>query len=247
MPNATLTKPENKASSKSKSMGDESMIVKLGNLDKMLELAGQVIIVSSNLNALGRQIHQGSTISRNVADDVKDLAITSSRISSDLHSLVSDVRTVGMGDLFARFRRLARDTSRRLGKAIKFEVEGEGINIDKKISEKIYDPIAHQIRNAIDHGIESSQRRIELGKDPVARFVFVFEIWRTRRLSKSPTMAAGSMMKRFASVLSIQGLATLRRLVDFRVRDFMNIYICLVFRRLQRLRRLRAEVLGWML
>ena len=149
------------------SSGEESMVVRLSRLDKMLELAGEVIIVSSNLSALSHQIQPGVQVSDHLVEDAKDLAITSSRISSDLHNLVTDVRTVDMSDLFARFRRLARDTSRRLGKAVRFEVEGEEVTIDKKISEKIYDPVAHQIRNAIAHGIEDEETRKRAGKDAV--------------------------------------------------------------------------------
>lgn len=168
MSNATIdTVKKDTQTSASNDVIDESMAVRLSCLDNMLDLAGEVIIVSSNLNAISHDIREGITISKDVSEDIKDLAITSTRISSDLHSLVSNVRTVTLGDLFARFRRLARDASRRVGKAIRFEVEGEDICIDKKISEKIYDPIAHQVRNAIAHGIESEQIRIAAGKDPV--------------------------------------------------------------------------------
>ncbi|MFW6256344.1 MAG: ATP-binding protein, partial [Candidatus Sumerlaeota bacterium] len=59
--------------------------------------------------------------------------------------------------------------SRRLGKPIHFELEGEDITIDKKISEKIYEPIAHQIRNAMAHGIETEDERRRAGKDPMGR------------------------------------------------------------------------------
>lgn len=163
----TATIEKNLKSATSSPSSQESMIVRLSSLDNMLELAGEVIIVSSNLNAISREIKEGSKISRILSDNVKDLAITSSRISSDLHNLVTDVRTVGMGELFSRFRRIARDTSRRLGKAIRFELEGEDICIDKRTSEKIYDPIAHQIRNSMAHGIEDKETRIKMGKDPV--------------------------------------------------------------------------------
>lgn len=168
MSNQTIEMVEQNSKSHINSMANqESMIVRLSSLDNMLELAGEVIIVSSNLNAMSREIQEGAKVSRVLADNVKDLAITSSRISSDLHNLVTDVRTVGMSDLFARFRRIARDTSRRLGKVIRFELEGEEICIDKRTSEKIYDPIAHQIRNAMAHGIEDKETRQKLGKDPV--------------------------------------------------------------------------------
>lgn len=162
---ATIEKQHKKNTSAPSS--EQSMVVRLSRLDNMLELAGQVIIVSSNLNSISREIREGAAISHILCEDIKDLAITSTRISADLHSLVTDVRTVDMGDLFARFRRLARDTSRRLGKTIRFEVEGEDICIDKKTSEKIYDPIAHQIRNAIAHGIENEKTRKNAGKDQV--------------------------------------------------------------------------------
>ncbi len=165
--NAATIEQNPKSSSSPSQSTQESMIVRLSSLDNMLELAGEVIIVSSNLNAMSREIQEGAEVSRTLSDNVKDLALTSSRISSDLHNLVTDVRTVGMGGLFARFRRIARDTSRRLGKVIRFELEGEDICIDKRTSEKIYDPIAHQIRNAIAHGIEDKQTRIKLEKDPV--------------------------------------------------------------------------------
>jgi chemotaxis protein histidine kinase CheA len=148
-------------------VSEESMVVRLGQLDKMLELAGEVIIVSSNINAISRQLTVGATVSKVSHDDIRDLAITSSRISSDLHCLVSNVRTVDMSNLFVRFRRLVRDTSRRLGKAVRFEVSGDEICIDKKLSEKIYDPIAHLIRNAIAHGLEDEQTRTRQGKAPV--------------------------------------------------------------------------------
>ncbi|MBN1807076.1 MAG: chemotaxis protein CheW [Sedimentisphaerales bacterium] len=164
---ATETAVQSSKNTANITSNQESMIVRLSSLDNMLELAGEVIIVSSNLNAMSREIQEGVKISRVLSDNVKDLAITSSRISSDLHNLVTDVRTVGMSDLFARFRRIARDTSRRLGKVIRFELEGEEICIDKRTSEKIYDPIAHQIRNAMAHGIEDKETRQKLGKDPV--------------------------------------------------------------------------------
>jgi chemotaxis protein histidine kinase CheA len=166
-PNTATIEQNPKSSTSPSQSSQESMIVRLSSLDNMLELAGEVIIVSSNLNAMSREIQEGAEVSRTLSDNAKDLAITSSRISSDLHNMVTDVRTVGMGGLFARFRRIARDTSRRLGKVIRFELEGEDVCIDKRTSEKIYDPIAHQIRNAIAHGIEDKQTRINLEKDPV--------------------------------------------------------------------------------
>ena len=145
----------------------ESVVVDISRLDTLLDLAGKVIIVSSDLEALRDRLEDEKGISEGICEESKDLASTASRISSDLHHLVIDVRHVSMGDSFARFRRLARDVSRRVGKPIRFEAIGGDITLDKVLSERIYDPIAHQIRNAIVHGIESSEVRSAAGKDPM--------------------------------------------------------------------------------
>ena len=145
----------------------ESVVVGIDRLDTLLDLAGKVIIVSSNLEALNRNLEEARDTDSEIIDQSRDLAQTANRISSDLHRLVVDVRHVDMKDLFARFRRLARDISRRVGKPLRFEVVGEEVSLDKTISEQIYDPIAHQIRNAIVHGIEGAELRESRGKDPV--------------------------------------------------------------------------------
>ena len=167
MSSAATAPTSGTATSKAPASQEENMVVRLSQLDKMLELAGEVIIVSSNLGAISRQTNTGALVSREMYEDFKDLAITSNRISSDLHRLVVEVRTVDMTNLFARFRRLTRDASRRVGKAIRFEAIGEDIFIDKRLSEKIHDPIAHLIRNAVAHGIEAQSVREAAGKDPV--------------------------------------------------------------------------------
>lgn len=146
----------------------ENMLVKLENLDQLLTLAGEVIITSSNLDLTYKnlqQLHnQKSPVSRETVDGAKDLASTSAIISSNLHHLVQAIRTVDLTDLSFRTRRLVRDIARKTGKRVRFEFEGEATTVDKTIVEKLYDPISHQIRNAIDHGIEDTLTRQRAGK-----------------------------------------------------------------------------------
>ncbi len=146
----------------------ENMLVKLENLDQLLTLAGEVIITSSNLDLTYKnlqQLHnQKVPVSRETVDGAKDLASTSAIISSNLHHLVQAIRTVDLTDLSFRTRRLVRDIARKTGKRVRFEFEGESTTVDKTIVEKLYDPISHQIRNAIDHGIEDTLTRQRAGK-----------------------------------------------------------------------------------
>ena len=153
-----------------KELKSENMLVKLENLNLLLSLAGEVIIASSNLDIAFRGLQslydRHLPVTKETLDSVNDLTGTTSDISTSLHRLVQTIRTVDLKDLSFRARRLVRDVSRRTGKRIEFEFIGEETTIDKTIVEKLYDPISHQIRNAIDHGIEDSLTRERNGKSP---------------------------------------------------------------------------------
>ena len=64
-----------------------------------------------------------------------------------------------------------RDLSRDLGKRIRFDLEGEEIELDRSILDEIGDPLLHLIRNAADHGIESPEARVAAGKPPEGRIL----------------------------------------------------------------------------
>ena len=69
-----------------------------------------------------------------------------------------------VGEVFERFPRLVRDLARDLGKRIRFDVEGEEIELDRSILDEIGDPLLHLIRNAADHGIEPPRRAAAAGQ-----------------------------------------------------------------------------------
>ena len=69
-----------------------------------------------------------------------------------------------VGEVFDRFPRLVRDLARDLGKRIRFDMEGEEIELDRSILDEIGDPLLHLIRNAADHGIEPPERPGDGGK-----------------------------------------------------------------------------------
>ncbi len=146
----------------------ENMLVRSEDLDQLLTLAGEVIIMSSNQGILSKGLQnlvdQKRPVDIETLTIAKDLAGATAMLSAELHHLVQAIRTVNLKDLGFRFRRLVRNTSRTTGKPIAFEIIGDETSIDKAIVEKLYDPIAHQLRNAIDHGIEDMQVRERLGK-----------------------------------------------------------------------------------
>ncbi|HEY0285988.1 MAG TPA: hybrid sensor histidine kinase/response regulator [Pseudomonas sp.] len=67
-------------------------------------------------------------------------------------------------DVLAGQARMVRDLGRSLGKQVRLEIEGEKTQVDRDVLEKLEAPLTHLLRNAVDHGIESAQQRIAMGK-----------------------------------------------------------------------------------
>jgi two-component system chemotaxis sensor kinase CheA len=78
---------------------------------------------------------------------------------------------VPVWQVFDRFPRLVRDSSRALGKQIDFTIEGKDIELDRSMLDEIGEPVVHLLRNAIDHGFESTEERIAAGKPAAGRLV----------------------------------------------------------------------------
>ncbi len=79
------------------------------------------------------------------------------------------MRMVPVSATFRRMIRVVRDISRKLGKQVELEIQGEHTEVDKTLVEKIADPMLHLIRNSMDHGLEPPEERKAAGKDPTGR------------------------------------------------------------------------------
>jgi two-component system, chemotaxis family, sensor kinase CheA len=85
---------------------------------------------------------------------------------AEMQAGILEVRMVPLGQVFDRLARVVRQIGREMNKEIRLVITGSETEIDKLIVEELSDPLMHMIRNAIDHGIEASHRRAEVGKPP---------------------------------------------------------------------------------
>ncbi len=85
-------------------------------------------------------------------------------VTSEMHERVMQTRLQPLGIIFAKFNRIIRDLSNKLGKEIRLDIEGEDVELDKSIVESLSDPLTHLIRNTADHGIETPDEREAAGK-----------------------------------------------------------------------------------
>ncbi len=99
-----------------------------------------------------------------LVDELKETNAQLNRYSADLQEQVMKVRMLPIKQVFDKFPRMVRDLSKKLGKEVDWETEGEDTELDKTLIEKIEDPLMHLVRNAVDHGMETIEERETAGK-----------------------------------------------------------------------------------
>ena len=153
---ATQKKPEKKAAaSKAKPAIGRTVRVDIEKLDVLMNLAKNGLVSSSatnehrNDNGFNEQIEYLESVTTN------------------LHESVMKVRMVPIESVLNRFPRMVRDLSKKLDKKMELHMTGEETELDRTVIDEIGDPLQHLIRNAADHGLESNEERIALGKPEV--------------------------------------------------------------------------------
>jgi two-component system chemotaxis sensor kinase CheA len=158
------TLPDNSMAkaAEAKSSGARSIKVDTAKLDYLVDMVGEMVIAQSLVKhdpdlATGLKPRLGRNLSQ--------LA----RITDDVQRTAMSMRMIPVGQLFQKTGRLVRDLSRKHGKQVDLEMQGEDTELDRNIVEELADPLMHMVRNAIDHGIETPEERLAHGKAATAR------------------------------------------------------------------------------
>ncbi len=131
-------------------------------LDNLMNLIGELVIARGRLSQLATVLGDAS---------LEDTVDQSSKLITELRNEITASRMVPVSQVFDRFPRIVRDAARSVGKQIEFVVEGKDIELDRSMLDEIADSIVHMLRNAIDHGLETSEDRVAAGKPPEGRLV----------------------------------------------------------------------------
>jgi len=124
-------------------------------LGQLITLVGELIIASARTQMNGNRLkdsdlHDSTSALAGLVEQVRDSAL--------------QLRMVKIGATFNRFQRVVHDVAREIGKDIRLVLDGEEVELDKTLVERIGDPLTHLVRNAIDHGIEPAEVRRHRGK-----------------------------------------------------------------------------------
>jgi len=140
-----------------------SIRVETRKLNDLWQLVGELIIRKSHLSSVYDRIDHHSDPVK-VKSELEVISDSLDRISTGMQESMIETRMVPISVIFNKFPRLVRDLSSKLGKSVTIEIHGQDTEIDRSIVEALADPFTHIIRNALDHGIEFSEERLNQGK-----------------------------------------------------------------------------------
>ena len=132
--------------------------VDLDRVDHLIDVVGELVINQAMLAQ--RVTEAGLARASNVITALDELE----QLTRDIQDSVMAIRAQPVSSVFQRMPRLVREVAALTGKSVRLVTDGEATEVDKTVIERLADPLTHMIRNAIDHGLESTERRIAVGK-----------------------------------------------------------------------------------
>lgn len=134
---------------------NETVRVDRQRLDELINQIGELVIGASMVEQELQTVAEGRGLESMVA---------LGKIVRDLQEMSLGLRMVPIAATFQKMNRVIRDVAKKLDKRINFVTEGDDTELDKTVVDQISDPLVHMVRNAADHGVETTEERIAAGK-----------------------------------------------------------------------------------
>lgn len=144
-----------KSPAKENAIKDTSIRVSLNKVEQLINYVGEMVILQSVLRE--QLSHIDSMLIRKSISQL-------GKVSKEIQELSMGLRMIPVKPTFQKMQRIVRDTAQALDKDVMIHLEGEETELDKTVLERITDPLVHLVRNAVDHGIEANEIRLNKGK-----------------------------------------------------------------------------------
>ena len=158
-----------RAAAPSKSSESSSIRVAVEKVDQLINLVGELVITQSML------AQRSGELDPVAHGDLLNSMGQLERNARDLQESVMSIRMMPMEYVFSRFPRLVRDLASKLGKEVELTLLGSSTELDKSLIERIIDPLTHLVRNSLDHGIETPEKRLAASKTAVGNLTLSAE------------------------------------------------------------------------
>lgn len=136
---------------------DASIRVPIDRLDRFIDMVGELVVAHS-------MVAQDEVVVDGGQHDLQKKVAQTGKIVRELQNMSMSMRMIPLKATFQKMARLVRDLSRKAGKTVSFETDGEDTEIDRNMVDIINDPLVHMVRNAVDHGLEAPDDREAVGK-----------------------------------------------------------------------------------
>lgn len=136
-------------------------------LDSLRQAAGSETLSEPLRARVNELFTQAAETRQFLADRLEELDLHDRRTTQLSHRLYLEVLRTRMrpfADGVSHFPRMVRDLGQSLGKNVRLEIIGENTQVDRDILDRLEAPLAHLLRNAVDHGCESPDGRATAGK-----------------------------------------------------------------------------------
>ena len=137
--------------------GDSTVRVNVAVLDRLMNLIGELVLARNQMVQIVKSFRD-----TNVGAQAAGQRL--SLVTSDLQEQIMKTRMQPVARVFEKIPRMVRDLCKETRKEVTSHIDGNATEIDKALVEAIRDPVMHIVRNAIDHGIESPDHRLSVGK-----------------------------------------------------------------------------------
>lgn len=158
LPVAAVKRESKRVAAPAKSSESTSIRVAVEKVDQLINLVGELVITQSML------AQRSGELDPVAHGDLLNSMGQLERNARDLQESVMSIRMMPMEYVFSRFPRLVRDLASKLGKDVELTLLGSSTELDKSLIERIIDPLTHLVRNSLDHGIETPEKRLVAGK-----------------------------------------------------------------------------------
>ena len=148
------------AAAQNNAAAGQTIRVDLDRVDRLINLVGELVINQAMLSQ--SVIENDATGTSAVNMGLEELQ----QLTREIQDSVMAIRAQPVKPVFQRMSRIVREVADMVGKSIRLVTEGENTEVDKTVIDKLAEPLTHMIRNAVDHGIESPEKRAAAGKDP---------------------------------------------------------------------------------
>ncbi len=142
-------------------------------LNEFMQISGEMTVIRNMINKTVRNLEKQYQGDKEIGL-LGELLEEMHKINSDVQGKITDIRRVPVSSLVKPLSRTVRDTARALNKEVDFVVEGEELRLDNSIAEVLSKSLVHMMRNSIDHGIESPQKRSQMGKNSKGKLQLKF-------------------------------------------------------------------------